>query len=141
MQLSSTPREPDPHYLHTGHPLVVVVDHDGHQLDVLAAPIHEAGWRAIMASEDSFATRAELLHWIGRMHPDAVVYDLNEPDDDHLETYGRIAIEEGPTRVVALSGSARVLDRLRGDGHPAIFGNPPDLGDLMSEVSAAFDAR
>lgn len=118
---------------------ILVVDDDAVVLKAMTIMLSGAGYQVIAASDGTSAVAAARQE-----KPDAIVLDLNFPDDfgtvpwdgyrimQWLQRLGEVA--KTPIIVVSSSNPEQVGDRVRKAGAAAFFRKPVDHAELQEEL-------
>lgn len=112
---------------------VLVVEDDATLRQVLAASLHDAGWRV-----DAAASGREASHFWQVQTYDAVVLDLNLPGVDGLSVLRSARARGDRTPVLVLTARNRTDERIAGldAGADDYLGKPFDLAEVEARLRA-----
>ncbi|HYY89836.1 MAG TPA: response regulator [Chloroflexota bacterium] len=113
-------------------PHVLVVEDDPTTCELIAELLIDEGYRVLQTGSGSVGLRLAKQY-----HPEAVVLDMMLGDVSGLDVLRELK-QAAPTRdirVVAISGSAKVLEEVEAQQADATFLKPFALADLLNAIS------
>lgn len=110
--------------------LVLVVDDDPAIREFIGEALHDAGYRAIFATDGPTALESLVSN-----HPDLVLLDVQMPGMDGWDVLSELRVAAGPNQpIVIMTGQYAGQDRALASGAQGYLAKPFNLDDLIECV-------